>query len=292
MKTCLVSVIIPSYNREHVIKDAVESVLNQTLSEIECIVVDDGSTDNTQHVLRTIADDRLVYYKLDNNRGACYARNYGVMHARGKYIAFQDSDDIWDEYKLEKQLIFLEKQDADMTFCQLKSENNVSKKVCLHPGKKVKSQIITQSMALTSFWGSTQTFFLKKECFDKMCFDINLPRYQDWDLLIQATKFFTVIYQNEPLAIQKIGQDSISVNPAKGFTAFEYLLKKYSDEFNNNLKAKSNVLSFQATFLIQQGENADELFRESIRINKFSFRHWLKWILYKVGILKYRYRRR
>ena len=141
MKTCLVSIIIPSYNRENVIKDAIESVLKQTLADIECIVVDDGSTDNTQDVLRGIDDDRLVYYRLDNNRGACYARNYGVMHARGKYIAFQDSDDIWDEHKLEKQFIFLEKHDADMTFCQLKSENNVTHKIRLHPNKKVKSQI-------------------------------------------------------------------------------------------------------------------------------------------------------
>ena len=96
----MVSVIIPSYNREKTIKRAVESGLNQTYKDIEVIVVDDCSSDKTIEILTSIKDKRFSYYKLDKNSGACVARNLGIEKVKGDYIFLHDSDDEWLPDKL------------------------------------------------------------------------------------------------------------------------------------------------------------------------------------------------
>ena len=101
-----VSVIIPTYNRGYRIAHSIQSVLNQSHSELEVIVVDDGSTDDTRELIAAIGDSRIKYHRLEENRGAANARNVGVSLASYDIIAFNDSDDIWHPDKLEKQLSY------------------------------------------------------------------------------------------------------------------------------------------------------------------------------------------
>ena len=111
----MISVVLPAYNRRNTVRKAVESVLNQTERDIECIVVDDASTDDTAGVLTEINDSRLRIIRLTENSGACHARNVGVQAAKGEYIAFQDSDDCFHPDKLERQLRSCRKR-ARMSF--------------------------------------------------------------------------------------------------------------------------------------------------------------------------------
>ena len=113
----LISVIIPTYNRRNVIMKSVESVLGQTYKNLELIIVDDASTDETYQLFENIYDKRLKYLRYEKNQGACYARNYGVDHAVGEYIAFQDSDDIWHPTKLEEEMHLLIDDNSDIVFC-------------------------------------------------------------------------------------------------------------------------------------------------------------------------------
>ena len=92
----LISVVIPTYNRADIISKSIESVLNQTYRNIELIIVDDGSTDDTVKSLENIKDKRLRILQLEKNSGMCAARNAGANVAKGAYIAVQDSDVIWD----------------------------------------------------------------------------------------------------------------------------------------------------------------------------------------------------
>ena len=96
------TVVIPAYNREHVIARAINSVLNQTFQNFEIVVVDDGSKDNTRKVVESIHDSR-VRYVWQENKGATAARNTGVKNAQGDYVSFLDSDDEWFNTMLEKQ---------------------------------------------------------------------------------------------------------------------------------------------------------------------------------------------
>jgi glycosyltransferase involved in cell wall biosynthesis len=100
----LVSCIIPTFNRAHVLERAVQSVLNQTYCDLECIVVDDASTDETHALLEKIYDPRLKLIRLEKNRGVSAARNCGAREARGQWLAFLDSDDEWLAHKLEEQV--------------------------------------------------------------------------------------------------------------------------------------------------------------------------------------------
>ena len=107
-----VSVVIPAYNPERTILETVESVLHQTFSDFELIVINDGSTDRTLDLLQTVQDSRLKIFSYSNG-GLALARNRGISHAQGAYISFIDADDLWTIDKLELQLEAL-KQHPDM----------------------------------------------------------------------------------------------------------------------------------------------------------------------------------
>ena len=100
----LISVIVPTYNRGTLLGRAIRSVLEQSYRNIEVIVVDDASNDNSDMIIKGFSDKRLFYIRHDRNMGGAEARNTGIKAAKGEYIAFQDSDDEWVKDKLEKQI--------------------------------------------------------------------------------------------------------------------------------------------------------------------------------------------
>ncbi len=112
----LVSIIMPSYNTAPYIAESIQSVLNQTYKDWELIIVDDCSTDNTDEVVDSFLDNRIKYLKNEINSGAAASRNKALREAKGKWIAFLDSDDLWMPEKLEKQIHFMEEKGYYFTF--------------------------------------------------------------------------------------------------------------------------------------------------------------------------------
>ena len=108
VKNPLVSIIIPTYNRDHCIGRAIESVINQSITDWELIIIDNNSTDNTHKIVDNFSDKRISIFKIDNKGIVAKSRNYGVQLTSGKYIAFLDSDDWWAPEKLQIALIALE----------------------------------------------------------------------------------------------------------------------------------------------------------------------------------------
>lgn len=105
----LVSIVMPSYNTAKFISVAIESVLMQTYQNWELLIVDDCSTDNTDEVVSKYDDRRIIYLKNEKNSGAAFSRNKALKRAKGKWIAFLDSDDLWYQTKLEEQIEFMKK---------------------------------------------------------------------------------------------------------------------------------------------------------------------------------------
>ena len=116
MKKDLVSIIMPTYNCGGYIERTIDSILNQTYNNWELIIVDDCSTDDTENVVKKYKKDkRIKYIKLNKNSGAAVARTESMKEARGNYMAFLDSDDLWYPDKLEKQLNFMKENNYDFT---------------------------------------------------------------------------------------------------------------------------------------------------------------------------------
>lgn len=112
----MVSVVMPNYNGGKFIADSINSVLNQTFSNIELIIVDDNSTDNSLKIIQTFNEKRIKIICLSVNKGVSNARNIGINHSKGKFISFIDSDDYWIESKLETQLNFLSQHNLNLTY--------------------------------------------------------------------------------------------------------------------------------------------------------------------------------
>lgn len=119
----LVSIIMPSYNTAQYIRDSIQSVINQTYKHWELIIVDDCSTDNTDEIVAEIDDSRIRYFKNNNNFGAAISRNRAICEAKGQWIAFLDSDDLWLPEKLEKQISFMEKNSYHFSYTSYEEMN-------------------------------------------------------------------------------------------------------------------------------------------------------------------------
>lgn len=270
----MISVIIPTYNRGKMVVRAIKSVLDQTYQDIECIVVDDASTDDTECQISEIRDSRLHYLKLPQNRGACFARNAGVEASKGEYIAFQDSDDIWLPCKLEKQLAFLDATQSDIVFCQMLSSNLITGKKYYFPNCFFSNKKVNGAQILSGNFASTQTLLGKRACFLQCPFDIHLHRMQDWDLMIALIQRYHVSYLREVLVHSFVGQDSITSNPEKGIVSCQYLLKKWKNYYTGHARALSSVYTLMVKFQIQKGENPNSTLWKALKYYPLNIKLW------------------
>lgn len=279
----LISVVIPAYNRADIIGKCIDSVLNQTYDNIEVIVVDDCSTDNTVSVVNSIKDHRIICYQLDSNHGACFARNYGVERANGQYIAFQDSDDIWVPDKLEKQMQYLEKGNYDLVFCGMRRISEKEKEEFYYPpivfdeSKDALYQILFENRI------STQCILMRKAVFEKVKFDVSIKRFQDWDFAINVARYFGIGYINEALVISEIQENSISKN-ANRFNALSVIYDKHLTDIQSNAMLHSRFLyKFAEEIRNSDLRKASKYYKESLKCH-FRLKTFIKYIITAFGI--------
>ena len=120
----LVSIIMPNYNSAKYVRDTINSVINQTYPNWELLFVDDCSTDDSVEIVRSFGDERIIILKNEKNSGAAVSRNYALREAKGKWIAFLDSDDQWHPEKLERQISFMIENGYDFTYTYYRVSNN------------------------------------------------------------------------------------------------------------------------------------------------------------------------
>jgi glycosyltransferase involved in cell wall biosynthesis len=137
----IISVVIPVYNRERLIGKTIKSILEQTYNNFEILIIDDNSTDGTKEAITKINDSRIRYFKQEYNQGPSAARNRGINVSKGNYIAFLDSDDLWDTNKLSDQFKIFDqyKDEYDVVFSGFRILD-------LKTGLKIKESIISESI--------------------------------------------------------------------------------------------------------------------------------------------------
>ncbi|WP_137652106.1 glycosyltransferase family 2 protein, partial [Bifidobacterium moukalabense] len=217
-----VSVVIPTFNRADTIGDSIKSVLEQTFKDFEVVVVDDGSTDNTESIIASLGDSRIKYVMQDN-AGACAARNNGIRHAHGEYIAFQDSDDHWMPRKLEKQLQNINLYNSKIDICKMHSVGLPEDEY--EPCRQAIKANFSYEYLLGRNFVSTQMILARHELFEDNLFDVKIPRFQDWDLMLRLLRDHKLSYTDEVLVERYISADSISQNVSKALEAYSLIEK-------------------------------------------------------------------
>ena len=241
-----ISVIIPTYNRENLIGKAITSALNQTYKNLEVLIIDDGSTDNTKEIIDKFSDKRVKYIKLKENLGGSNARNIGIKMATGKFISFQDSDDIFYPNKLEFQINNLINKKSVLDFCKIKVIFNSSLQYII-PQEYQENNIIQGNIFSELIKGgnfiSTQSILIKKNFITKYYFDINMPRLQDYELILRMIPKVKISYTRRILVELHIQKDSIQNSKEKLKKAIYILLNKKFKFKSEQKKSFKNYLN-------------------------------------------------
>ena len=208
----LVSIIMPAYNAEKTLAQAIQSALSQTYENFELLIIDDCSTDSTGQLARSFHDSRIRVLTNEKNSGACRTRHNGVAQARGQWLAFLDSDDIWQPDKLEKQLALQKQQNADLVFTgsSFISQDGIPKDWTLHVPetisyrKLLKQNVISNSSVLVR-----RQYFLDCEC---LCNGLH-EDFVCWMRILKGGALACGI--DEPLLIYRLSPHSKSGNKLK-----------------------------------------------------------------------------
>lgn len=272
-----VSIILPTYNRAYLIGRAIQSILNQTYQDFEIIIIDDGSKDDTEKIIRGFKekDNRIKYISFDANKGAAAARNAGIKMSKGEYITFQDSDDEWVIDKLEKQMKVIETSSENIVvYCGFWRIDG-DEKIYIPDINILNREGNINKELLKGNFVDTPSILLPKKNLEKVgMFDENLSRLQDWDLAIRLSKYYNFKLIDEPLYISYVLSDSISANYEALIIAMQIILAKYQDEIYKDhkiIKAWSIKFNSIAKYLLNNNDikKAKQLYWRAIKLYPF-----------------------
>lgn len=215
------SVVVPAYNSAGFIRATLGSVLNQTLENFEIIVVDDGSSDGTADIVRSLG--RQIRVIKQSNQGIAVARNVGVENSHGEWVAFIDHDDLWHPQKLAVQAEIIEgKSDCGVVFGEFKRWHSGTPPV--FPDQDLAANEISQELSgfilpklIETNWVLLSTAAFRRDVFETIgYFDPEMPPADDWDFVLRAAEVFNFIKLSQTLALYRVhsGQTSLKLTPS------------------------------------------------------------------------------
>ncbi|MGG4548002.1 glycosyltransferase [Rossellomorea marisflavi] len=294
-KEPLISVIVPTFNRGHMIRRTINTVLNQTYNNFELIIVDDGSTDDTMIEVKRFSDKRIKYHKLDNNSKGRKTRNCGIKIAEGQFIAFLDSDDEWDLKKLEKQIKFITENNLFnkkfMCFTDLviktPRKSKEQKNNCFN-NENLMEYILVEGNEV-----QTSSYILPTLLAKNTLFNENLKKHQDWDFCLRLLKNGAQLYNiPESLSVWNVGKSDTRISNS-------YKSENVSLTWFNNNKVwftKRSMLAFNVImlteyYLMTDGSmkvlrNCNKAYKEKAISREIYIKTLAKIFLYKCRIYK------
>ena len=207
-----VSVVIPTYNSARYLTEAVDSVLAQTFRNIEVIVIDDGSTDDTELVMRRYAAP--VKYIRQENTGVSGARNTGIRESSGRYIAFIDADDVWHPQKLERQMAVLWRARSERRACYCAFTVTDPNLVPSEISRSSRTGPLLDDLLLSgNVVGTPSTVICERSLFEEVgCFDPALSQCADWELWVRLSLRTDFCYLDEPLVYYRLHDSNMSAS--------------------------------------------------------------------------------
>jgi glycosyltransferase involved in cell wall biosynthesis len=281
-----VSVIIPTHNRAAYLKAAIASVLNQTFQDFEILIVDDGSSDTTPDVVKSFDDDRIQYVRHPKSRGGAAARNTGIGHCRGEYVAFLDDDDEWFADKLARQMVLLlaSPPEVGCIYTGYVCVDRVS-------GKEIAQKIptnrgdLSKELLTANCLGGTSSVLLKRACFKQVgVFDQNLPSFQDHDLWIRISKSFHFDYIGEPLLRYYVHRKQIWSDLEAVNRGMDLMLEKYGDSRSFRKFLSYQYLSLGVSYCYKRNLKAGRrAYLQAMQLYPYEVRHYFNLCLTLLG---------
>ena len=228
MEEELVSIIMPSYNTGKFIKETINSVIAQTYSNWELIIVDDCSTDNTDEIVKSINDNRIIYLKNETNSGAAISRNKALREAKGRWIAFLDSDDLWKNDKLEKQIKFMKENNCYFSYTnyiEIDENGNINGKRVTGPKKITKTGMFNYCWpgCLTVMYDANKIGLIQIE---------DIKKNNDYAMWLKVCKKADCYLLSEDLAMYRKGSGSISNHSYMSLIKWHYKLYREAEHQN------------------------------------------------------------
>lgn len=257
--TVVVSVILPTFNRAHCIKRAIESIYDQTFKSIELIIIDDCSNDNTVEVVEAYIRNAPIKsrcFRLNENVGPAAARNAGIAIATGKYITFIDSDSAYRRNKVQVQVEILDESPLDVGACFCRFEN--IKDGCSSIVPKDESKYLHENLLSLLFWGNvigTPSIMVKRSILDLVgTFDTTLRCVEDWDFAIRIARQYRILFIDAVLFDDFYSANSVNLRGDLRIEARKKIIDKNLDFYWVNPDAVAFQLKLIAFDLIRGGQ--------------------------------------
>lgn len=296
----LVSVVLPTYNRARTLPRAIGSVLSQDYRNIELLVVDDGSKDNTAEVMAAITDPRVRYVPLPKNGGASHARNAGMAEARGDFIAFQDSDDEWLAGKLRRMVdVALAAGESAVTVFHPKLVVGKDEKarygphrVCCMPAIPAHDRDFIRLIHEENLI-SPQALMISREAYRRVGeFNEDLVNNEDWMFGIELFYATKVVFIEEPLVINYLQSDSISNLKRPGARAQLRVIQRLRKLPEANTRTLAGHIARIAWAIGKLGypRYARRLLIKSLRMRPTDWRNWARLAVTQTKVMRPRKR--
>lgn len=278
-----VSVSIPCYNatttpqKEQWLRRSIESVLAQTFENFELLLVNDGSTDTTANVIKDYTNDHRVRYIQQENQGYAGARNTGLEAGEGEYYAFIGQDDVWLPNKLERQLEYIQKEEATIVHTNAYHIDDYGKRTTIHHKNSPPKQTDSKEFIKTLFLGNficIQSVVAHRSVFDTRRFDEKFQINCDHDMWMRAASEHNFEYFDEKLIEKRFHGENTSSNYKRMFKERRMIADKMADyyPFIGSLKSKklSDAYLFYGIDLLKHGQprKARRRIRKAIRLNR------------------------
>ncbi|OGZ55611.1 MAG: hypothetical protein A3J04_00620 [Candidatus Ryanbacteria bacterium RIFCSPLOWO2_02_FULL_47_14] len=284
-----VSIGLPTYNRAHLLSRAIESVLAQSFTDFELIVVDDGSTDNTEELVKSFQDRRIRYLKHENNRGLMASRNTALRESHGKYLAFQDSDDWWHPDFLKESVRIFDEA-PKMIGCVYsrieKKYMNGELLVLPKVGDSITNGNLLSDFLSGGYLVTLQAVVMKKQCLDMVgYFDEDFQVFGDAEFIIRFAEHYEFAFNPNVRAFLEVQGDSISRNKKKRVEARELLYQKHKKSFERYPHAHARYVAHLGMSLTRQGARRRGLvyLRSAVKSRPWHLGYWLRYL--KIALL-------
>lgn len=227
----VVSIIMPTYNRAGYIRDTISSIIAQTFTDWELLVLDDGSDDDTKEVVASVQDARVIYIQFERIAITGKLKNEGISRSKGEYIAFMDSDDLWPPAKLEQQVKLLsENPDAGFSFTNWQNFSNIN-----NPGKPVYDRpegTEVMKMFLAYCRGEVpvniQTVMCRRSCIEQSGYFNTDKIFTDYSFIGKLAYYFKALIMYEPLLLRRLhDSNNVNTNWALDYAEYQDTIKTF-----------------------------------------------------------------